>query len=127
MAGLGIALLVGINAGVFGRASIGAGATPSLVVVTMLLGLLMVSNVPFRTFKDLRPTRRVRVFVATVLALQLLVSIQVDYMVALAMGLAGYLTFNAAGNLVSLGRHVRLRAHRDGTLIEEINEDEIEL
>lgn len=123
MAGLGIALLVGINAGVFGRESIGASASLSLVVVTALLSLLMVSNVPFRTFKDLRPTRRVRVFVATVLALQLLVSIQVDYMVALAMGLAGYLAFSAAGNLVNLGRFVRLRAHRDGTLIEEVDDD----
>jgi CDP-diacylglycerol--serine O-phosphatidyltransferase len=126
MAGLAIALLVGINAGIVGKATIDARAAASLASVMLLFGLLMVSNVPFRTFKDLRPTWRVRIFVATVLALQVIVSIQVDYMVALAMGLIGYLTFNAAGGLVSLGRMSRVRAHDDGTLIDDLD-DEVDL
>jgi CDP-diacylglycerol--serine O-phosphatidyltransferase len=123
MGGLGIALLVGINAGIVGKETLDGRAAVSLAAVMLLVGFLMISNVPFRTFKDLRPTWRVRIFVATVLALQVIVSIQVDYMVALAMGLVGYLTYNAAGNLVSLGRMARVRAQGDGTLVEEIDED----
>ena len=123
MGGLGVALLVGINGGIIGRETLGMRATVSLSAVMLLVGLLMISNVPFRTFKDLRPTWRVRIFVATVLASTVIISIQVDYMVALATGLVGYLTFNAAGNLMSLGRMARVRAQDDGTLVEDIDDD----
>lgn len=124
MGGLGIALLIGINSELVGRASIDGQGAVSLAILMVLVGFLMISNVPFRTFKDLRPTRTVRVFVASVLAAQVIISIRVDYMIALALGLVGYLAFNAAGNLVAIGRLARVRAQRNGTLIEDIDDEE---
>jgi CDP-diacylglycerol--serine O-phosphatidyltransferase len=104
MAGMTVSLLIGIHGGVLHRDSLGVTAQPSLAVLVVLLALLMVSNVPFRTFKDLRPTGRNRLLVASFVALLAVISIVADPLVGLAAGLACYFTINLTGGLLSAAR-----------------------
>lgn len=124
MGGLGVALVVGVNSGLFGRTELAAEATVSMSVLVVLVALLMVSNVPFRTFKDLRPTWGNRLLIAAILAAQLVVSMAVDFMLALALTLLGYLTFNVAGGVLGVARVARARTSRDGTVVELTVEDD---
>lgn len=124
MGGMGLALLVGINAGVLGREAVTASARPSLAILVLLVGFLMVSTVPFRTFKDTRPTLRNRLFIAAILAVQVVVSVRVDFMVALALGLIGYLAVNITGGVVGAARLARVRSGNALAVSEEDEEDE---
>ena len=119
MGGLGVAVLVGINTGVLGRTDMEQAAQPSVALVVVMIGLLMVSTVPFRTFKDLRPSWTNRLMVAAILAAFVIVSVRVDFMVALALSLIGYLTVNLAGGMLGAARLVRVRIDRDGSAIED--------
>lgn len=124
MGGMGVALLVGINSGFLGREDLEPVARPSLAVLVFLVALLMVSTVPFRTFKDVRPTWTNRLMIAVILAVQVVISIRVDFMVALALGLIGYLALNLTGGVVGFARAARVR-NADGaaTLEEDADED----
>ena len=122
MAGLAVALLIGVNSGVIGRAAMVDSAMPSLALFLILLGFLMISNVPFRTFKDIRPTRTNRLFIAAILATQLVVSFTVDFTVALSLGLIGYLTYTLTGGIIGFARVRGVRAQRDGTLVDDDDE-----
>lgn len=122
MAGMGVSLLVGINSGVLGRDVVTASARPSLAIFLVLVGLLMVSTVPFRTFKDLHQSWTNRLLIAAILAVQVVVSVTVDFMVALALGLIGYLAVNITGGVVGVARAVRVRPSRGAASIEDIDD-----
>ena len=122
MGGLGVALLVGVNSGILGRVEMVESAKPSLALFVVLVALLEVSVVPFRTFKDLRPTLRNRFVIACILAATVVISISVDYMVALAVGLLGYLAYNVTGGVIGVARNARARVSRDGTLVDDEEE-----
>jgi CDP-diacylglycerol--serine O-phosphatidyltransferase len=121
MAGMGLALLVGVNAGLLGRETLPSSGTLGLTIVVLALAVLMVSEIPFRTFKDMLPTRRNRLLVAGFLAMLAVVSLSADYMVALACGLACYFVINATGGLLSVAR---VGASRAGATVEDEDEDD---
>ncbi|MCB9533102.1 MAG: CDP-diacylglycerol--serine O-phosphatidyltransferase [Myxococcales bacterium] len=124
MGGLALALIVGVNAGVLDREGAGSEALGELAAFVVVVGLLMVSTVPFRTFKDLRPTWRVRILLATFVGLQILVGIRVDFMVALAMGMVAYIVFHVPSGVIGATRVVKVRAHRDGRAAALVSDDD---
>ncbi len=123
MGGLAVALLVGVNTGVLGRDSAVEAVRPSLALFVVLIALLMVSNVPFRTYKDLRPTLRNRLTIAAILAIQVVISLRFDYMIALALCLVGYVAINVTGGLLEARRAGRLRMSEDIAVMEDVDED----
>lgn len=124
MAGLSVALVVGVSAGTLGRAGVGATATTSFAVLIALLSLLMVSTIPFRTFKDMRPTWRNRLLLAAVLATQVVVSVSIDYTVALALPLFAYVALHLVGGVIGSAVKATRNVQRDGTLVESDWEDD---
>ena len=123
MAGMTVSLLIGILGGVLDRDSLGATAQPSLAVLLVLLSLLMVSNVPFRTFKDMRPTRRNRLLVASFVAMLVVLSIVADPLVGLAAGLACYFGINLTGGLLSAAR-ARVAGGTGGAVVVDDEDDD---
>lgn len=122
MAGLGIAAIVAVETGVLARGDSAAGALPAVAALVVMLALLMVSNVPFRTFKDLRMTARNRLFVAGALASIVVVSLRFDFMFAIACALFAYLATGLTGGVV-VARRMRLA--NGSTVV--IDEEEPEL
>ena len=124
MAGMSVALLIGVNAGDLGRDGLNATATASFSVLLILLGLLMVSNVPFRTMKDTRPTAANRLMIAGLIALMAVLSVTVSYMVALSAGLVTYYLINVTGGAIAASKAAaRARASRDGALVDDDDVD----
>lgn len=120
MAGMSVALLIGVNAGELGREGLSASTTGSFGLYLVLLSALMVSNVPFRTMKDVRPTAANRLLVAGIVASLAVVSVTVSYMVALSAGLASYYVLNVTGGALAASRAAgRARASRHGALVDE--------
>lgn len=122
MAGLGIASIVAVETGVLERSASAVDALPAIGALVVMLSLLMVSNVPFRTFKDLRMTARNRLFVAGVLASIVVVSLRFDVMFAIACGLFAYMATGLTGSVV-VARRMRLA---DGSTV-VIDDEEQEL
>lgn len=81
---------------------------PGIALVVLVISLLMVSTVPFRTYKDLRMTPRNRLIVATMLALVVVVSVRFDIMFALSLMLLAYIVLGLTSNVIH-----RRRARRD--------------
>ncbi len=95
------------------------GGEVGVVVVTLLLGSLMVSNVRYRTFKDLRPSKK-SVTISFVLLLTLLgVSAQLKPASAVAAFFLGYITVGLAEGLIFFKSR---RAEQETELPDEANE-----
>jgi CDP-diacylglycerol--serine O-phosphatidyltransferase len=86
------------------------GGARGVAVVTMLLAALMVSGVRYRTFKDLRPSKK-SISIAFVIALVFAaVSAQLRPEVALAALFLGYITVGLAEEVIFFRRRSRERA-----------------
>lgn len=94
MGGMGIASVVGIQAGLMGQNEMSGSASAWFAAYVVMLALLMVSTVPFRSFKDLRMTPLNLLIVGTVLSGVAVVSIVVDPMTALGFAFFGYFLGN---------------------------------
>lgn len=100
MGGMAIAGLVAIETGVLGRFESAPGAAPAIVAFVLLMAGLMVSTVPFRTFKDLRVSPRSALFLASVLSIIVILSIRFDVMFALSVFLFTYIFAGLSGAFV---------------------------
>jgi CDP-diacylglycerol--serine O-phosphatidyltransferase len=83
------------------------------------LGLMMVSSIPFRNFKDLRQNKVARRLLAVSLACCLVAALVVDASMWWAMGAALYLTVGLVDGVVVAIHHRRLS---NALLIDEIEE-----
>ncbi|MBA2320159.1 MAG: CDP-alcohol phosphatidyltransferase family protein [Deltaproteobacteria bacterium] len=83
------------------------------------LGLMMVSSIPFRNFKDLRQNKVARRLLALCLACCLVAALAVDASMWWAMGAALYLTVGLVDGVVVAIHHRRLK---NALLIDEIEE-----
>jgi CDP-diacylglycerol--serine O-phosphatidyltransferase len=103
-AGLTIGALIGVQAGLLGMSSPPEASIPFLALFVIIVAALMVSQVRFRTFKDLQFTPRVRLITAALLATIVILSVRFDFMVALAFGLGTYIASAIAGSALRRGR-----------------------
>jgi CDP-diacylglycerol--serine O-phosphatidyltransferase len=109
MGGNAIASIVAFEAGFLGRDESPASAQLAIVALVLLLAMLMVSNVPFRTFKDVRMTPLNRLFVVGAITGTLGLSLLVDFMFAVSVGLAAYIGLTLSTAVV---RSTRTRVAR---------------
>ncbi len=114
MAGLAIATLIGLDTGAVGHGVVGETSGGWVVAFVFLLGLLMISNVPFRTFKDMRFGWVNRLLVASAIGAVVVTSVLVDIMAGFALPLYAYLI---TGILAALFR--RRRVTSTGEIVEE--------
>ncbi len=118
MGGMAIAAVVGLDTGFLARQTAVPEALPGLAVLVGLLSFLMVSSIPFRTFKDLRWNLANRLLVGSVLATVVVVAIVADHMVALSCAFFAYMLLNFFNAMV-VRPIVRRRAMRRGEWKEE--------
>lgn len=95
------------------------GGPPVVAVVTLLLAGLMVSNVRYRAFKDLRPSKKSVTIAFVVVLLFAAVSAQLKPTVALAALFIGYISLGLAEEIIFFKRR---RAERDAVLPNEEEE-----
>jgi CDP-diacylglycerol--serine O-phosphatidyltransferase len=106
MGGMGIASIIALQVAVLDRDIATDAERPYLAIYALLLAVLMVSEVPFRTFKDFRLTRANRLLLAAVLASVVIVGLYHGFMVALAIAHMVYLSTGLAGTAVREGRRL---------------------
>lgn len=80
------------------------GGAVGIAVVTAALALLMVSNVRYRTFKDLRPSKRSAAIVSLALVIFAAVSAQLKPTVALALVFLVYITMGMVEGVLCFKR-----------------------
>lgn len=80
------------------------GGARGVALVTLLLGALMVSNVRYRTFKDLRPSKKSITLSFMVVLLFAAVSAQLKPSIALAALFMGYITLGLIEEVVFFRR-----------------------
>jgi CDP-diacylglycerol---serine O-phosphatidyltransferase len=96
------------------------GGSTGVAVVTIMLAALMVSNVRYRTFKDLRPSKK-SVTIAFVIAVLLAaISAQLKPTVALAALFLGYIVVGLGEHVIFFGK--RRREAQEAVLPEEAEE-----
>lgn len=114
------------------------GGAAGVAVVTLLLGVLMVSNVRYRTFKDLRPSKKSITITFVVVLLFAAVSAQLKPTIALAALFLGYITVGLAEEVIFFRRRRAERAagHDDedddtddefeNAIVEDEDEDDLD-
>lgn len=107
MGGMAIASIVALETGVLGRDASSAASRPAIAVLVVLVSLLMVSTVPFRTFKDVRFTRRNRILIGAFLACLVFMGVAYDPMFALSTALVGYLSTGLMGTMLTMAWRTR--------------------
>lgn len=112
----------------FGAATDGATRAP-VAVITVLLSLLMVSTVRYRTFKDVHLSRRSAAAFLGVLGVGLAVGLTTRASFVLVVYMAAYLAMGIAESIVWTAQAVQrvarvAAAHRHG--VAELDEDEDE-
>lgn len=100
MGGMGIAAIIAMQIEVFDRSEALAVERPYLAAYAVLLALLMVSEVPFRTFKDVRMTGQVKLTLAGILAAIVVVGFWQGFMIALSLVHTVYLVTGLAAAVV---------------------------
>lgn len=118
MAAMGVAALVCLDVGILQRQSLPELALWAVIGGVVVLALLMVSNVPFRTFKDMRRTPGNMLFVATVLSALVIMTYRFDILKALSFIFAGYFFANLIFALVKRGWRVNAAG------VPELDEDD---
>lgn len=103
MAAMGIATLVCLDTRILQHSSLSMSARGGIAVAVVLLALLMVSNLPFRTFKDLRRSPGTVLFVSTILTLLVVLTYRLDVLSALSAIFAGYFIGNLIVALLTRG------------------------
>ena len=102
MGGMGIAAIIAFQIEVFDRSSALDRERPFLAAYAVLLAVLMVSEVPFRTFKDVRLTGSVKVTVGAILAAVVVVGMWQGFMISLSLVHTVYLVTGLAAALWGL-------------------------
>lgn len=92
------------------------GGAPSVAAVALVLAALMVSNVRYRTFKDLRPSKKSVSIAFVVCIVFAAVSAQLKPTVALAVLFIGYISLGLGEEVVFFKRR---RAEKEAVLPEE--------
>lgn len=100
MGGMGLASIIALQIEVFDRSEALGHERPYLAAYAVLLAVLMVSEVPFRTFKDVRMTGQVKLTLAAVLAAIVVVGIWQGFMISLSLVHTVYLVTGLAAALV---------------------------
>ncbi len=108
MGGMSIAALVSLETGILNRTESSPAALPAIAVLVVLVAVLMVSNVRFRTFKDVRLTPTNRMLLGAIFVAFVLVAVTFNLMFAFSVALVGYLTTGLVGSLRTLRRPVGL-------------------
>lgn len=103
MGGMGIASIIALQIEVFDRSEALDAERPLLAAYAVLLAVLMVSEVPFRTFKDVRMTGPVKVTVGAILAAVVVVGMWQGFMISLSLVHSVYLVTGLASALFGLG------------------------
>ena len=85
---------------------IATGAAWSVASMSLLLGGLMVSNVRYRTFKDVNFRGRAGLILLSLLVGTLYVSIAIEPSYAFVVLMFAYIVIGVGGGVVSLGRHL---------------------
>jgi CDP-diacylglycerol--serine O-phosphatidyltransferase len=107
MGGMAVASIVALETGVLHRDVSSDASRPAIAVLVVLVSLLMVSTVRFRTFKDVRFTSRNRMLIVTFLASLAFMSVFYDPMFALSTALVGYLSSGLLGSMFTLAWRTR--------------------
>ncbi|MBA2664754.1 MAG: CDP-diacylglycerol--serine O-phosphatidyltransferase [Bradymonadaceae bacterium] len=82
------------------------GAELSVAAMAVLLGGLMVSNVRYRTFKDVKFRGRAFVALIGLVAASFVVSIAVKPSVTFVLLMVAYIVLGLGGGILNLGKHV---------------------
>lgn len=106
-------------------AQMATGATLSVVVMTLLLSGLMVSNVRYRTFKDVNFRGRAGLVLLGVLAASGAMSLVFEPSVTLVALMAAYIFLGLSGGIIHLGRHVISATDADPHAPEELDEMDV--
>lgn len=101
MGGMGLASIIALQIEVFDRSEALPGERAWLAGYAVLLALLMVSEVPFRTFKDVRMSGPVKATLAGVLAAIVVVGIWQGFMISLSIVHTIYLVTGLGAALVA--------------------------
>lgn len=96
MAAMGVATLVCLDTRILQYPSLSTSALTGIAVAMVLLGLLMVSNLPFRTFKDMRRSPGNVLFVTAILSMLVVLTYRYDVLTGLGAIFSGYFL----GNLI---------------------------
>lgn len=113
MAAMGVATLVCLDTRILQHASLSTSALVGIAVAMVLLGLLMVSNLPFRTFKDMRRSPGNVLFITAILSMLVVLTYRYDVLTALGAIFSGYFFGNLIVALLTRG----WRIADDGTPI----------
>lgn len=125
MAAMGVAALVCLDVRMLDRDAPPDAALIGIIAAVVLFSLLMVSNLPFRTFKDMRRTPGNLLFVGAALATLTVLTYRFDILTALSALFAGYFFANLIFALVKRGW--RVNAAGAPVFEEDEDEDEIDL
>lgn len=106
MAAMGIATLVCLDTRILQHAEWANSARAGIGASVVILALLMVSNIPFRTFKDMRRSPGNILFVSTVLTLLVVLTYRFDILTALGAIFSGYFFGNLIVALLTRGWRV---------------------
>ncbi len=99
MGGMGIAAIIAFQIEVFDRSEALDRERPFLAAYAVLLAVLMVSEVPFRTFKDVRMTGQVKATIVVILAAVVVVGLWQGFMISLSLVHTVYLVTGLAAAL----------------------------
>jgi CDP-diacylglycerol---serine O-phosphatidyltransferase len=113
--------------GITGAAPVHAAVQVPIAAVVLMLALLMVSTVRYRTFKDVRLSRKSAVIFLVVCAAGVVIATQLHPAFVLAAYFSAYLALGLAESALQLGR--RLSAARvggTGAVLADDTEDEEE-
>lgn len=113
------------------------GGEAGVAIVTLLLAGLMVSNVRYRTFKDLRPSKKSITIIFVIALLFAAVSAQMKPTIALAALFLGYITVGLAEEIIFFRRRRAERAAEheeeedtddefEGAVVEDEEEDDLD-
>ena len=120
MGGMGIAALIAFQIEVFDRGEALDHERPYLAAYAVLLAVLMVSEVPFRTFKDVRMTAGVKVTIGAVLAAVVAVGLWQGFMISLSLVHTVYLVTGLGAALLGL----RVAAPGSGAVVSDTEEED---
>lgn len=105
-------------------------ATYSVIILAVLLGVLMVSNIPYRTFKDVNFRGRAGVISVALLVLAIVAGVLFDPSYSIVGLMCMYIVMGLVGGAVSLGKMLfihedaeSLGAHDDEELL-RVGDDE---
>ncbi len=101
-----------------------SGAAASVAAVALLLGGLMVSNVRYRTFKNIGLSGRVAALASVVVLTSAAVSVFLKPSVAFVLLMVAYITLGLGGGLVHLGKYVFGSAGEESPLFAEMRDGE---